>query len=120
MILLYVNINFTVQNIGNDKNVIKCQSSGSVQEKLSKEGMPGKRASSLASLLDLFLPQDLTSVSLKRCFCLRIETVCLWPHRLFRGNGNGDFCCVAGGGKKGYMAGASVWNLDRWLLRTRL
>lgn len=104
MILLCVNINFTVQNIGNYKNVIKCQSSGSVQEKLSKKACLGRGH----LLLDLFLPQDLTSVSLKRCFCLRIETVCLWPHRLFRGNGNGNFCCVAGDGKKGYMAGASV------------
>lgn len=46
MILLYVNITFTVQNIGNYKNVINCQSSASVQEKLSK-GMPEKRASPL-------------------------------------------------------------------------
>lgn len=47
MILLYVNVNFTVQNIGDYKDVIKCQSCVSVQEK-SKEDMPEERASSLA------------------------------------------------------------------------
>lgn len=51
MILLYVNVNFTVQNIGDYKDVIKCQSCVSVQEKLSKEDMPEERASSLASPL---------------------------------------------------------------------
>lgn len=68
MILLYVNINFTVQNIGNYKNVIKCQSSGSVQEKLSKECMPEKRASSLASPLVLVSALGLDFCFLKEIF----------------------------------------------------
>lgn len=30
------------------------------------------------------------------CSCLKvIEKVCLWPHRLFRGNGSGNACCLA-------------------------
>lgn len=68
MILLYVNITFTVQNIGNYKNVINCQSSGSVQEKLSKEGMPEKRASPLASLLVLLSASGLDFYFLKEMF----------------------------------------------------
>lgn len=30
------------------------------------------------------------------CSCLKvIEKVCLWPHRLLRGNGSGNVCCLA-------------------------
>lgn len=48
---------------------------------------------------------------------LKFEKVCLWPPRLFKGNGNANVCCVAGVGKKGIYCGriqckSLIWRLD--------